>query len=218
MIGCKWGEAVINSGRWVGMGGSGQRHGTDDWLINSHSFQQLSGRVKCLYLYTWLPSCSCITTYWMKQSEGNTDLQKSVHSLRGCTIWPEVSGMKAHQPSSKCKTAPAPANFCRIWRKSGNTIKPASPSGVGKWAPFESSSPSLWTFPSCFHIKRHERGSKKQDSRPPIPLPWVTAVWHSLVLSRNNQDDRQWLTMKVSPSPSLMLPFLRYVFIPPLSH
>lgn len=190
------------------VGGSGQRHGTDDWLINSHSFQQLSGRVKCLYLYTWLPSCSCITTYWMKQSEGNTDLQKSVCSPRGCTIWHEVSGVESRFIScTQNAKRHKPDQFLQKLTKSGNIRGSALPSEVRRQAPFEWSSRFLWTFLSCFHIKRHERGSKKQDSQPPIPLPWVTAVCSSHVLSRNNQDYRQSLTIKVSPSLSLMLPF-----------
>lgn len=95
-------------------------------------------------------------------------------------------------------------NFYKSWR---NQEILGGPSEVRRQAPFEWSSRFLWTFLSCFHIKRHERGSKKQDSQPPIPLPWVTAVCSSRVLSRNNQDYRQSLTIKVSPSLSLMLPF-----------
>lgn len=58
-----------------------------------------------------------------------------------------------------------------------------------------------------FTSKDIKRGNEKQDSQPPIPLPWVNAVCGSRALSRNNQHDRQSLTIKVSISRYLILTF-----------
>lgn len=120
----------------------------------------------------------------------------------------QVSGMEARLISRRATAPPPhPANqFYESWWNQEMLADRALPE-VWRRAPLNRAV-SLFEL-SCFHIKRHERGRKKKDCQPPIPLPWVIAVGSSRVLSRNNQDRSQSLTIKVSPSPALTLPFYR---------
>lgn len=141
---------------------SGPRNGTDDWLINSHSFQQLSGRVKCLYLCTWLSPLFLHHNIWLKQSARVRALW-SLATLLG-DVQSAAWLIRAH---ATCKTQPTPTNVDKKWRES-REYKLTS-SAMSTCSTFLRGVGHLWTFTSCFRFKGHERGSESRTASPATP-------------------------------------------------
>lgn len=144
----------------------------------------------------------------MKQSEGNTDLQKVCALSEGMynlasSVW---HGGSPHQPYSKCKTATT--NFDKKLTKSGNISRAELlQAEVRRRAPLNRAGSLFELFSLVFTSKDMKGGAKSRTASPQFLSLESPLSAASRVLSRNNQDYSQSLTIKVSPSPPLMLPF-----------
>ena len=118
MIGCKWGEAVINSGWWVGMEG--------EWAEAWHRW--LADKFTLIPAAVWkskVPvSLHMAALLFLHHNILNETVRGKYRPSKVCalsegmynlasSVWHRSS---AHQPYSKCKTAPTPTNFNKSWR------------------------------------------------------------------------------------------------------
>lgn len=114
MIGCKWGEAVINSGWWVGMEG--------EWAEAWHRW--LADKFTLIPAAVWkskVPvSLHMAALLFLHHNILNETVRGKYRPSNVCALsegmYNLASSVWHHQPYSKCKTAPIPTNFNKSWQ------------------------------------------------------------------------------------------------------
>lgn len=118
MIGCKWGEAVINSGWWVGMEG--------EWAEAWHRW--LADKFTLIPAAVWkskVPvSLHMAALLFLHHNILNETVRGKYRPSKVCALSEEMYNLassvwrrgSAHQPYSKCKTAPTRTNLNKSWR------------------------------------------------------------------------------------------------------